>query len=98
MAPLQEAFVYLMVAESDVPAWDVLKAPRELLDFVYLMDLDVPVWDVPMALWELLAFVYLMVADGDVQCVLIGPIAKEPRKNLKVIVEDVTTDFIQNKR
>jgi hypothetical protein len=39
-----------------------------------------------------------MVADGDVQCVSIGPIAKGPQKNLKVIVEDVTTDFIQNKR
>ena len=79
---------------------NVLKAPRELLAFAQHMvaESDVQVWDVPMALWELLAFVYLMVADGDVQCVSIGPIAKGPQKSLKVIVEDVTTDFIQNKR
>ena len=47
---------------------------------------------------ELLGFALDMEEDIGVQCVSIGPIAKEPRKNLKVIVEDVTTDFIQNKR
>ena len=75
-------------------------APRELLAFVYLMvaDLDVPAWDVLKAPREILAFVQHTAADGDVQCVSIGPIAKEPQKSLKVIVQDVTTDSIQNKR
>ena len=84
--------------DLDVPVWDVPVAPLQEV-FVYLMaaDLDVPVWDVPVAPRELLAFVCLMEEEIGVQCVLIGPIAKEPTKSLKVIVQDVTTDFIQNK-